>query len=213
MRIHELYDNQDGTFIGINLGQKSAERLNKWCKESLIPNQLPIEELHCTLIYSKDNLPPNIEIQKYSDMLKVEPDTYEYALFGENGNTLVLKITQEKIQDRWYELKKKYKFQYDFPTYIPHISLSYDIPQGFNINRLEKPNFPIYFIGEYRESLKNDDIDECAGVGKIVNGVNSTVDVKQGEIKRQAAKFGNDVTPDGVPLLSLYDAHKKIKKR
>ena len=40
---------------------------------------------------------------------------------------------------------------------------------------------------------------ECAGVGRIVPGVNTTVDVQPGEIRRQAAKWGFDVTPDGNP--------------
>lgn len=39
-------------------------------------------------------------------------------------------------------------------------------------------------------------IDE---LGCIVLGVNTTKDVKPGETKRQAAKFGNEVTPEGLP--------------
>jgi hypothetical protein len=37
--------------------------------------------------------------------------------------------------------------------------------------------------------------------GKIVPGVNTTVDVKPGETERQAAKFGNKLTKSGPPLL------------
>ena len=35
--------------------------------------------------------------------------------------------------------------------------------------------------------------------GRIVKGVNTTVDVGPDEIKKQAAKFGNTVTKDGFP--------------
>src|SRR6056300_1306507 len=35
--------------------------------------------------------------------------------------------------------------------------------------------------------------------GRIVKGVNTTVDVDTNEIPRQAAKFGNTVDKDGVP--------------
>lgn len=35
--------------------------------------------------------------------------------------------------------------------------------------------------------------------GRIVKGVNTTVDVAPNEIKTQAAKFGNTVTKDGFP--------------
>jgi hypothetical protein len=37
--------------------------------------------------------------------------------------------------------------------------------------------------------------------GKIVPGVNTTVDVKPGETERQAAKFGNKLTKSGPPLI------------
>lgn len=38
-----------------------------------------------------------------------------------------------------------------------------------------------------------------AGVGKIVKGVNTTADVKPGEIRRQAAKMGFNTSNDGYP--------------
>ena len=41
------------------------------------------------------------------------------------------------------------------------------------------------------------------GVGKIVPGVNTTVDVGPNEIKKQAAKFGNKVSKDGLPKKNL----------
>lgn len=51
-------------------------------------------------------------------------------------------------------------------------------------------------------------ISEVAGVGKIVKGVNTTVDVKPGETKRQAAKFGNTIDAQGRPP----ELNKKARK-
>lgn len=42
-------------------------------------------------------------------------------------------------------------------------------------------------------------LGEAAGVGKVVKGVNTTPDVKVGEIARQAAKMGFKTSRDGVP--------------
>ena len=42
-------------------------------------------------------------------------------------------------------------------------------------------------------------IIEESGVGRIVNGVNTTTDVRPGGIKKQAAKLGFDTSTDGVP--------------
>jgi hypothetical protein len=44
--------------------------------------------------------------------------------------------------------------------------------------------------------------------GKIVQGVNTTVDVKPGETERQAAKFGNKLTKKGPPILGGSSSHK-----
>lgn len=38
-----------------------------------------------------------------------------------------------------------------------------------------------------------------AGVGRIVQNVNTTADVKKGEIKRQARKMGFETSDEGVP--------------
>lgn len=42
--------------------------------------------------------------------------------------------------------------------------------------------------------------------GRVVPGVNTTVDVGAGEIARQAAKFGFSVTEDGVPPVISKDS-------
>ena len=44
--------------------------------------------------------------------------------------------------------------------------------------------------------------------GRIVQGVNTTPDVKPGETKRQAAKFGNNVSSEGVPPLLTNSKNK-----
>jgi len=41
-------------------------------------------------------------------------------------------------------------------------------------------------------------LDE-SGVGKIVRGVNTTLDVKPGEIRRQARKMGFTTSTNGIP--------------
>jgi hypothetical protein len=58
-------------------------------------------------------------------------------------------------------------------------------------------------------------LPEAGGVGKIVPGVNTTPDVKPGEIRRQAAKFGNRVDDTGHPPVMRTDgklAEKQTKK-
>lgn len=46
-------------------------------------------------------------------------------------------------------------------------------------------------------------VDEAAGVGRVVPGVNTTVDVGPNEIIKQVKKYGNDVDRDGKPKKHL----------
>ena len=59
-----------------------------------------------------------------------------------------------------------------------------------------------YYLENY-ESAFIESVTEAGGVGKVVPGVNTSVDVGPNEIKTQAKKFGNDVDKDGVPKKNL----------
>lgn len=56
-------------------------------------------------------------------------------------------------------------------------------------------------------------IGETAGVGKIVKGVNTTVDVGVNEIPKQAAKWGFKVSRTGVPPTINTNGSIGSKKR
>jgi hypothetical protein len=48
--------------------------------------------------------------------------------------------------------------------------------------------------------------------GRVVKGVNTTIDVGVGEIPRQAAKYGNDVSINGFPPFLRTDGKVQKKK-
>ena len=52
------------------------------------------------------------------------------------------------------------------------------------------------------------DRNETGGVGRVVPGINTTVDVGPNEIIKQAKKFGNDVNKDGFPKKLLRTKKK-----
>jgi len=55
-------------------------------------------------------------------------------------------------------------------------------------------------------------IIETAGVGKIVKGINTTIDVRPGEIKRQAAKLGLSVDSNGTPPVANPNGSDALKE-
>lgn len=67
--------------------------------------------------------------------------------------------------------------------------------------RLVNPK-PIPRDDEYWDALE-ENVTEAAGVGRVVKGVNTTIDVGPDEIIKQVKKFGNDVDRDGIPTKNL----------
>jgi len=57
--------------------------------------------------------------------------------------------------------------------------------------------------GEDTYEYSVNEVKESAGVGRVVKGVNTTVDVGVDEIINQVKKFGNDVDRDGKPKKNL----------
>ena len=75
-----------------------------------------------------------------------------------------------------------------------------DLSHEFKMEKLTKA---VDILQKEINLLKRKKTNETGGVGKIVPGINTTVDVGPDEIKKQAAKFGNAVDKDGVPKKNL----------
>ena len=58
-------------------------------------------------------------------------------------------------------------------------------------------------FADFKIKNPNAPVEESAGVGRVVKGVNTTVDVGVDEIIKQVKKFGNDVNRDGIPTKNL----------
>ncbi len=75
-----------------------------------------------------------------------------------------------------------------------------DLSQELKIDQLTKA---VDVLQKEINLLKRKKTNETGGVGKVVPGINTTVDVGPNEITKQAAKFGNKVSKDGVPKKNL----------
>ena len=75
-----------------------------------------------------------------------------------------------------------------------------DLSHEFKVDKLTKE---VDILQKEINLLKRKQTNETGGVGKIVPGVNTSIDVGPNEIKKQAAKFGNAVDKDGVPKKNL----------
>jgi hypothetical protein len=80
------------------------------------------------------------------------------------------------------------------PRLYSRLSKTLARQSGYDVVEKSNGRYMDYILTRKQERAVTED-------GKIVPGVNTTVDVKPGETERQAAKFGNKLTKSGPPLL------------
>jgi hypothetical protein len=132
-----------GTFVGAKLTEDCADRLVEWMTQQGIPNPTPKEELHCTVVYSEER-EINIAPLAYEPPLEIDPSRFRFKHFGDNREVLVLTFDRPELAHRHAMLRKKYDLSWKFPSYIPHVTLSYNAPDHLDA----VPDFPLVFRGE-----------------------------------------------------------------
>jgi len=167
MKLKDLINEEKetkGTYAGVLLSQDDEDKIISIVKEMGIPNPIPRKDIHITLLYSRKVLPD----YKPNENLDIWAYPTEFHIFnGGNGkDILVLKIDSPDLVKRHKELMKEHEATYDFPEYIPHITLSYDLEDYLNteddrlkaINEKFKSLLPkeFHLVREYVEDLNLD---------------------------------------------------------
>lgn len=119
-----------------------------------VPHRLSKGELHITLIYSKT--PISFKARgKLDPPIEIRPKHYSIFTTVEGENCLVLEIESEAIVARHNEIMSDTGASYDHPDFKPHISLSYDVGEDFDLDSLPKLDDmdPFYANAEYASKL------------------------------------------------------------
>ena len=130
--------------------------MKAWVDVWKIPNAIPCEKYHTTILYSRKPLPesvlPKIDLKKNKMVFK--PSGLD--LFGEGKDrVLVMKLDAPELITL-HEKMIKLGATHDFPRYQPHVTISYDLPEDFNWNTITPP--PVFLIPDriYFEPLDLD---------------------------------------------------------
>lgn len=150
-----------GTYAGVRFDADTVENLVKLQEKLKVPDALPPEDFHSTLLYSSKPCP------NYKAMGELTPvatsDDYEFRLeiWPSNSgkkNVLVLKYDCQWLTDRHNQLMEKHGATWDHPDYIPHITLSYNVgdwkPEEYTVHFRSKR--AIVIKSEYQEDLDTD---------------------------------------------------------
>lgn len=161
MRLRELMEkkNNKGTYAGVRFTDDTVKRIKTYAEENEIPNRVPSSKLHTTVLYSRKYCPnyeaagaydkPLVGKPKKFDIWKSQPD--------ENGNRslcLVLTYDCPELVNRHNALMKEHGATFDYDQYRPHVTFSYDVGEGFDVNKLNPKDIgDIEISKEYREDL------------------------------------------------------------
>lgn len=163
-----------GLYVYRPLTPESAKRLEAWAKEAGISNVVPAELMHVTQVHSKkmvDGLEP------LTTLIDLDEDWRFVAKLGDKG-ALVLFVGSKQLQDRFREAKKA-GAEWDFPSYRPHVTLSYDAGKDESWIGVEPPTFPIQLGPEVFEANKETWVED-QGLRKAA-GFEFVVDVKKAD--------------------------------
>ena len=144
-----------GTYAGLRVLDPTSSLLYKHCLDNgiAVKKSMFDRRLHVTVLYSRKHCPS----------IKADPSAKHIANFSsydvftdQNGKyVLVMKLNAPSVAARHLKLMSEHGATYDYPEYLPHITLSYDydMPQAVGITP-----FPHNIIlgEEYVEDLNLD---------------------------------------------------------
>lgn len=142
-----------GTYIGALFSVESRLALAHWVSSQAIPNQVDPKTYHVTLIYSRETLKVplvrrEVDWSCWADKFYVFDNRQEPS-----QRSLVLALRSPELIDRHWYYRLNHGAKHDYPEFVPHVTLSYNVPDDFDLNRLELPKFNLRLREEYVAKL------------------------------------------------------------
>jgi len=159
MRIDEILLREapeDGTYAGVRFYSDDVKKLEAFVAENNIPNPLPSEDYHSTLLFSKVPVPDYKPHGMYKQSLTAMPK--DVKLWGEDEEKALVIILDcpQLVKRHEYLMKKHPEATWDHPAYIPHVTLSYDAGD-FDISKLNVKDIGMLsIVEEYGDDIVPD---------------------------------------------------------
>jgi len=116
-----------GTYVGVRLSKESEDKVFDAIDKLDVPDPVKRSEMHMTVIYSRKHLPDFEPRGKLDEPIKIKAKKLDIFPSGDGGsNVLVVVMDAPDLVNRHEEVMDEHKATYDYPEYIPHMTLSYD---------------------------------------------------------------------------------------
>lgn len=159
MRISELFEAKKkpkpGLFVGVKLSADSKKKIAKYIQDAEIPNACSVDDMHCTVLYSRKPCPDYKPPGRYDKPLVGKPGKFEvWDNRDKTRNVLVLTLNSPDLAKLHKKLMKDHPATYDFPEYKAHVTFSYDFGDK-NVKDLDPIDFRLEFDEEYDDTVDN----------------------------------------------------------
>jgi len=124
-----LQEQEDGgSYVGVRFSLPTKERMRGFLDR--VPNAVPFEKIHSTLIYSRKRI-DFVPMGEFKTPWYATADKFENWKTQDGKNALILLLKCDKMVNRHKEIMNTTDATYEYDEYKPHITLSYDVPEGF----------------------------------------------------------------------------------
>lgn len=149
---------KEGLYAAVKFSDDTIERIQKFAKVANIPNLLQATDFHSTLAYSRKpvkSFSPIEELDEVGtptgfDIWESPPNAFK----PEKTYCLVLTYDSDYMHRRFNEIMAM-GATYDYDSYKPHMTFSYDVGPEFDLKKL--PNIKdlglLNITSEYKEVL------------------------------------------------------------
>lgn len=151
--INEQEEQKPGTYAGVRFSDRTVQALIDYCDQNNIPNRLSEDKFHSTLLFSRKHLPDYVPKGRYNKPMIGEFSKIECWPSQVDTNCLIMRFKCESFKNRHKYLMNKHNATWDFENFLPHLTLSYDVPSDFDPSILPPFEGPIEIVEEYCEEL------------------------------------------------------------
>ena len=142
---------------------KNASELLEWARAAGFKKTLPADDIHVTIAFSRTPVDWD-RVSGARAALKVAAgDDRIVKPLGDKGG-VVLSFQSAELQRRWNELKNEVGTSWDYPTYQPHVTITYD-GGDVDLASIEPYDGPLEFGPEEGSEIKEKWFDKVKLVG------------------------------------------------
>lgn len=122
-----------GTYAEITLDPQSKNYISSLMESLELENPIDPDDLHTTVVYSKNPCPDAARLHKLPTPFVGRITEFKIWPTQTGSNCLVAIVECDMVTKLHQHFRQKYKASHDYDQYIPHITLSYNCKNSYQL--------------------------------------------------------------------------------